>query len=162
MAADSRIQDADDYGTKQQCLAIAMHLLSDLDRNLVFPYAEAIVNASWHLMQHALPLMVKHEVRTSLFCLTELLHLVDSCLPSLLYVHGGVIRRKEKGVYMMQIEVDEEDALAAGAADPDDGDLLTLEAIVAQLFELLLMLVSSATYQVRTSNYCRHVVGSAR
>ena len=35
-----------------------------------------------------------------------------------------------------------------GAADADDGDLLTLEAIVAQLFELLLMIVSCAAYQV--------------
>lgn len=48
-----------------------------------------------------------------------------------------------------QIDVDEEDALAAGAADPDDGELLTLEAIEAQLFELLLMLVSSSAYQVQ-------------
>lgn len=39
-----------------------MHLLSDLDRGLVEPYAEGIVGASWHLMQQALPLMVKHEV----------------------------------------------------------------------------------------------------
>lgn len=55
-------QDADDYGIKQQCLSIAMHLLNDLDRCLVEPYAEGILAASWHLMQHALPLMVKHEV----------------------------------------------------------------------------------------------------
>lgn len=55
-------QDADDYGIKQQCLAIAMHLLSDLDRGLVEPYAGVVVESCWHLMQHTLPLMVKHEV----------------------------------------------------------------------------------------------------
>ncbi len=47
-----------------------------------------------------------------------------------------------------QILVSEEDAIAAAAADDDDGELLTLEAIVSQLFELLLLFVSSETYRV--------------